>query len=162
MFTNALVVPNLEKIVFTGKPRQYRSDCQKGQFKIGASQLVGDSLDLEVLAWRIFEDEIFGYSYQPWLEVIFVDPKNVVSTILFKTESLDNFANLSLDLAQQGSCVGEGVTTAKMAKRASAANGTTYYAVEFNWQKGSAERLVELAEFASNFQPDRHSLQEAN
>jgi hypothetical protein len=158
MFNNALNAPNLEGIIFPGKPRQYRSDCQSGQFKIGASKLLGKSLTMEILAWRIFEDELFGYEHQPWLEIIFIDASNVVSHILFKTESLDNFANLALDKAQDGVGVGEGITTATMSKRSSARNGTSYFAVEFDWQPNKPERLLEIAEFAQTLQLEKLSV----
>jgi hypothetical protein len=94
--------------------------------------MIGKSLTMEILAWRIFEDELFGYEHQSWLEIIFIDESNVVSHILFKTESLDNFTNLALDKAQDGVGIGEGVTTATMSKRTSTRNGTSYYAVEFD------------------------------
>jgi hypothetical protein len=35
--------------------------------------------------------EFFGYRLQTWLAVVFVDPDGVLASILFKTESLDNF-----------------------------------------------------------------------
>jgi len=151
---NALSVPDISGIVFTGKPRQYRADCQVGQFKIGASKVVGKSLRMEILGWGIFEDELFGYPFQPWLGLVFIDPSNVVSQILFKTESLDNFVNLSLEKAQEGIAIGQGITTATMSKRASRA-GTSYYAVEFDWEPSNPERLSEIAEFTQTLQLDK-------
>lgn len=148
---NALSVPNLSGIIFTGKPRQYRADCQAGQFKIGASKMVGKSLRMEILAWSVFEDELFGYPFQPWLGVVFIDPTNVVSQVLFKTESLDNFVNLSLEKAQEGVALGQGITTGTMSKRASRA-GTSYFAVEFEWEPNNAERLAEIAEFSQSLE----------
>ncbi len=148
---NALSTPNLSGIIYTGKPRQYRADCQAGMFKIGASKIVGKSLRMEILAWGVFEDELFGYPFQPWLGVIFIDPTNVVSQVLFKTESLDNFMNLSLEKAQEGIALGQGVTTGTMSKRASRA-GTTYYAVEFEWEPNKEERLLEITEFSKSLE----------
>jgi len=148
---NALTTPNLSGIIYTGKPRQYRADCQAGMFKIGASKMVGKSLRMEILAWAVFEDELFGYPFQPWLGVVFIDPTNVVSQVLFKTESLDNFVNLSLEKAQEGIALGQGVTTGTMSKRASRA-GTAYYAVEFEWEPNTPERLKEIAEFSQSLE----------
>jgi hypothetical protein len=149
--TNALSVPNLSGIIFTGKPRQYRADCQVGAFKIGASKMIGKSLRMEILAWSVFEDELFGYPFQPWLASLFIDPSNVVSQILFKTESMDNFVNLVLEKAQQGVALGQGITTGTMSKRASRA-GTSYYAVEFEWEPNNPERLKEIAEFSESLE----------
>ena len=71
--------------------RQWRSDCQAGQFKIGATQFRGPKLEMELIGAQICEGEYFGYPFQKWLALLFVDPDGVLSSILFKTESLDNF-----------------------------------------------------------------------
>jgi hypothetical protein len=118
-------------IVFTGSARQYRADCQTGQFKIGASRLVGPKLSLELVAARLVEGPFFGYPYQKWLNVIFVDPEGIVSSLLFKTESMDNFLELHRQaLAANDILLGKAIT-ARMSKRASRDSGQGYYAVEF-------------------------------
>lgn len=91
------------QLLFIGQPRQYRADCQAGQFKIGASQMVGGTLKLELVAARILEGQFFGYPYQKWINVIFVDAEGVVSAVLFKTESMDNL----LELHRQAIATGE-------------------------------------------------------
>lgn len=150
MFTNALEAMDLSGIVFTGKPRQYRSDCQAGQFKIGATQFVGKSLRMEILAWRTFDDELFGYPHQTWLELIFIDPSNVVSHILFKTESLDNFTNMAIDLSQNGIAIGSVIVEAKMEKRSSQTNGNSYFAVEFSNSPQDPDRFQEILSFVQS------------
>jgi hypothetical protein len=152
MFNNALESMALDGIVFTGKPRQYRSDCQSGQFKIGASKFVGKDLKMEILAWRTFEDELFSYQWQQWLEIIFIDPKNVVSHILFKTESMDNFLNLALELSQAGIPIGSQTILGSMSKRSSATNGNSYFAVEFESQPMDPDRFQEILLFANEIE----------
>ena len=71
--------------------RQWRSDCQTGQFKIGATTMKGPRLDMELIGAQISEGEYFGYPLMKWLALLFVDGDGVLSSILFKTESLDNF-----------------------------------------------------------------------
>jgi hypothetical protein len=156
---NALSVPEFKSIIWTGRPRQYRSDCQLGQFKIGSSQLVGKSLEMEVFGFRTFDDELFGYGFQTWLQVLFIDPQNVVSSCLFKTESLDNFANLQVNLAAEGKAIGEGIVTATMAKR-SASSGKSYFAVEFEWnaRNDDGKRLMEIAAFVGTLNPNQFAL----
>lgn len=56
--------------------------------------MVGPRLRMEVIAAKFIEDELFGYEWQKWLNVIFADPDGVVSSIMFKTESMDNFLEL--------------------------------------------------------------------
>ena len=62
--------------------RQWRSDCQAGQFKIGATTMKGHKLDMELVGAQISEGEYFGYPLQKWLALIFVDPEGVLSSIL--------------------------------------------------------------------------------
>lgn len=148
MFANAFATPDLKGITYIpGRPCQYRSDCKSGVFKIGESKFVGSTLGMEILSWRTFEDQLFDYPHQTWLEVLFVDPRNVVSHILFKTQSLDNFLDFMLDLASQGKAIGQGVTTAKMSKRSGDLG--VYYAVDFEGKESTKKRVTELQAFAS-------------
>jgi hypothetical protein len=145
---NAFEPPKMDGIVYIpGRPRQYRADCKAGVFKIGESKIIGNELKLEILSFRTFEEQLFNYPYQSWLEVIFVNPDNIVGHILFKTESLDNFLNLTLDLGTLGVAIGTGIVAAKMSKRSS--DTGTYYAVEFDWQEQKTERVTELKTFVT-------------
>ena len=137
-------------VYIPGRPRQYRADCKAGIFKIGESKIIGNELKLEILSFRTFEEQLFNYPYQSWLEIIFVDPDNIVGHILLKTESLDNFLNLHLDLGIKGKAIGTGIVTAKMGKRSSESG--TYYAVEFDWAEGKKERIKELITFIEQHQ----------
>jgi hypothetical protein len=147
-FSNGFDQYKITGITFTGKPRQYRADCQSGQLKIGAGKFVGKSLDLEVLAFRKIQDELFGYDFQTWLEVIFVDPENIIAHAMFKTESLDNFDEMLLEIAKNGNAISCGIVTATMVPRSSRANGTSYHAVEFTWKPNTDERVLEIRQFA--------------
>lgn len=118
-------------LLFIGSPRQWRADCQAGQFKIGASLMRGHRLKMQVIAAKIIEDELFGYPFQQWLNVVFADPDGVVSGIMFKTESMDNFLELyRQSLAAEKPLTGV-MIEAVMSKRASRQMGESYYAVEF-------------------------------
>ena len=111
--------------------RQWRSDCQAGQFKIGSSTMRGPRLDMELIGAQISEGEYFGYPLQKWLAVLFVDTDGALSSILFKTESLDNFEELRRSYRIKGETLLGKTILAQMAKRASKASGKGYYAVEF-------------------------------
>jgi hypothetical protein len=54
----------------------------------------GNKLDLEIVGAQVSEGEYFGYPLQKWLALLFIDPEGVLSSILFKTESLDNFEEM--------------------------------------------------------------------
>jgi hypothetical protein len=147
-FSNGFDQYKITGITFTGKPRQYRADCQSGHFKIGAGKFLGKALDLEVLAFRKIQDELFGYDYQTWLEIIFIDPENIIAHVMFKTESLDNFDEMVLDIAKNNQALSCGIVTATMVPRSSRANGTSYHAVEFTWKPNADERVLEIRQFA--------------
>lgn len=111
--------------------RQLRSDCQAGQFKIGATTFRGPKIEMELIGAQISEGEYFGYPRQKWLALLFVDSEGVLSSILFKTESLDNFEELRRLYRIKGETLLGKTIRATMAKRASMANGKSYFAVEF-------------------------------
>ena len=62
---------------------------------------------------------------------MFVDPDGVLASILFKTESLDNFEELRRQYRLKGETLLGKTIRAGMSKRASRASGESYYAVEF-------------------------------
>ncbi len=111
--------------------RQWRADCQSGQFKIGAATMRGPKLDLEMVGAQISSGEFFGYRLQTWLAVLFVDPDGVLASVLFKTESLDNFEEVRRQYRLKGETLLGKTLRASMSKRASRASGESYYAVEF-------------------------------
>jgi hypothetical protein len=111
--------------------RQWRSDCQAGQFKIGSSTMRGNKMDLELVGAQVSEGEYFGYPAQKWLALLFVDPDGVLSSILFKTESLDNFEEMRRQYRLKGESLLGKTIRAQMSKRASKASGNGYFAVEF-------------------------------
>ena len=111
--------------------RQWRADCQAGTFKIGAATMRGPKLDMEVIGAQISSGEFYGYPLQTWLAVLFVDPDGVLSSVLFKTESLDNFEETRRQYRLKGETLLGKTIRASMSKRVSRANGESYYAVEF-------------------------------
>ena len=134
--------------------RQWRSDCQAGQFKIGATTMKGNKLDMELVGANISEGEYFGYPRQKWLALLFVDPEGVLSTILFKTESLDQFEELRRQYRLKGETLMGKTIQGVMSRRSSRANGESYWAVEF--QVINAGKYAEaIAQFRQlHYSPD--------
>ena len=116
--------------IFTDSIRQWRANCQSGNFTINASTIRGNKLQMELIGASISEGEFFGYSYQKWLAILFVDPDGIISSLLFKTESLDNFEELRRSYYIKGESLLGKTIRATMSKRASK-SGNSYYAVEF-------------------------------
>ena len=115
--------------ILSDSTRQWRSDCQAGQFKIGSGNMKGQKLDMEIVGAHISEGEYFNYPLQKWLALLFVDPEGVVSTILFKTESLDNFEEMRRQYRLKGESLLGKTIRATMSKRAG--KTASYFAVEF-------------------------------
>ena len=111
--------------------RQWRANCQSGLFTIGSSTIRGNKLEMEIVGAQINEGEFFGYPHQRWLAVLFVDPDGVMSSILFKTESMENFIELRRQYFVKGESLLGKTIRATMSKRASK-SGNGYYAVEFD------------------------------
>lgn len=133
-----------EGLLYVGSPRQYRADCKAGQFKIGASQAVGNRLKMEVIAARFVEGEFFGYDWKKWANVIFADESGAVSSMMIKTESLDNF----LEVYRQSMNTGKSLVTQKMEAVMSARSNDNgkYFAVEFQIV-GDGQFTAHIAEF---------------
>ena len=106
--------------------RQWRADCQSGQFKIGAATVRGPQLDMEIVGAQISSGEFFGYPPQAWLAVLFVDPDRALASVLFKTESLDNFEELRRQRRLNGETLLGKTIRARMNKRVSRTNGESY------------------------------------
>lgn len=134
--------------------RKWRSDCQAGQFKIGATTMCGHKLDMELVGAQISEGEYFGYPHQKWLALLFVDPDGVLSSILFKTESLDNFEEMRRAYRIKGETLLGKTIRASMSKRSSMANGKSYFAVEFE-VASEGKYSEEIAKFRQrHYSPD--------
>ena len=132
---NEIILDDVTKLepgqILADSIRQWRSDCQAGQFKIGSSNFRGLKLDMELIGAQISEGEFFGYPLQKWLAVLFIDPQGVLSSILFKTESLDQFEELRRTYRLKGESLLGKTIRGHMCKRASRASGNGYFAVEF-------------------------------
>ena len=150
MFVNEFELPETSNgiVHFPGSPRQYRADCKAGIFKIGETDTLGKSIEMEIITYRSFNAELFGYRYQQWVEVFFIDKKNTVSHILFKTESIANFLELMRKLTAIKKSIGTQIVTAKTAKRSN--DSGTYYAVEFESKDNDSERIKQLSEFVNS------------
>ncbi len=150
MFVNAFELPETSNgiVHFPGSPRQYRADCKAGIFKIGETDPLGKSIEMEIITYRSFNAELFGYRYQLWVEVFFIDKENTVSHILFKTESIANFLELMRKLTAIKKSIGTQIVTAKTAKRSN--DSGTYYAVEFESKDNDSDRIKQLSDFVNS------------
>lgn len=133
-------------IINLGRPTPYRGDCQIGKFKIKANP-VSDTLDFTVLAIRHLQGEFFNYEYQDWIEIIFIDEKKIVSAMLLKTESMDNFGLTTKFILSSGKRLIDVVITGYFVKKTSVSNKSSYYALEFKFRDNDPETVKEIEAF---------------
>ena len=146
--------PKLEpgEIIADTSLRAYRSDCQIGMFKLGASTMKGQKLDMELIGAQLNIGEYFGYPpNMRWLAILFVDIEGVVSTVLFKTESLDNFLQLQIATRLKNESLLGKTVRATMNKRSSRANGNSYFAVEFEVIAKKGKFFSAIQDFRQNY-----------
>ena len=117
------------ELLLIGEPRQYRADCKSGQFKIGKNDMVGKTLVIEPIAAKLTEDQLFSYERQKWAELLFVDKHGIVSTILFKGESLRNFIEIYRKAVVSGQLMNALQLCAEMSSRSNSYG--EFFAVEF-------------------------------
>ena len=133
-------------IINLGRPTPYRGDCQIGKFKIKANP-VSDTLDFTVLAIRHLQGEFFNYDYQDWVEIIFADDKKIISAMLLKTESMDNFGLTTKFILSSGKRLIDVIITGYFVKKISVVNKSSYYALEFRFKDNDPETVKEIETF---------------
>jgi len=133
-------------IINLGRPTPYRGDCQIGKFKIKANP-VSDTLDFTVLAIRHLQGEFFNYEYQDWIEIIFIDEKKIISAMLLKTESMDNFGLTTKFILSSGKRLIDVIITGYFVKKTSVVNKSSYYALEFRFRDNDPETIKEIETF---------------
>jgi hypothetical protein len=132
-----------------GYAREYRADCSKanGQFKIGEDNFKGKELDMVILTSQMIDDDLFGMGPQKWVEALFIDPDKMLSSIFFKTISVQNFLKYRAELHASETPIGTVVTRAYMQEKTSSQYGK-FFAVDFKKEREvSAEFLEELKMF---------------
>ena len=144
-----------EGLLYVGSPRQYRADCKAGQFKIGASQVVGNRLKMEVIAARFVEGEFFGYDWKKWANIIFADESGAVSSMMIKTESLDNFLEVYRNALESRRTLLQLQLEAMMSARAN--DNGKFFAVEFS-VAGDGKFSEHIAAFRAELPGDIYRL----
>lgn len=145
---DVFAVPDTNAISILGIPYKYKADCSAlGQFKTNSDELLGKTLQMEVLNYKVKKGTFFNYEENSWLEVLFVDKDNAVSVVLFKNESLTNFFEMLQEVTKKKLGIGLVIVTASMDKRTSEQFNSSYHAVKFSFVENKAERVAELKAF---------------
>ena len=149
-----MTVPAEGSIVYIpGHPLEYRSDAKAGVFKLGADDIVGKSIDVEIIGANMFVSRLFEKddSDKPpkqWLQLFFVDKNNAVSHIMFHgKESIKSFKDMMHKSAVFRKPLISQIVTIGMEKRDGEdkdGNDFTYFTSPFTMRPNTDARVAEL------------------
>lgn len=131
-----------------GNPRQYRFNGQTGRFNIDGDADKGTSLTIQPINWRIFEENLFGRGKnEEWAEIIFIDDKNAVSSILFSNSSAGRLTKLVESLYYDDRNLCDVVLTITAEKKEN--DKGRYFVAIFKTTPAPAEQVAAYADFAA-------------
>jgi hypothetical protein len=136
-----------------GHPRQVRFDAKAGQFNIGGTTPLGQSITFIPMAWRIFQDDILNMGRKTWAELYYVDSKGAVCAVLFHGYSVENLYRLIEPLFYDDLTLADVQVTATATKKETTKDGkkATYYIAEFSYQPADPAEVQARQEFAYDF-----------
>ena len=136
-----------------GHPRQVRFDAKAGQFNIGGTVPLGNSLSFIPLAWRIFQDDILNMGRKLWAELFFADDKGAICAVLFHGYSVENLYRLIEPLFYDDLTLADVTVKVTAAKKETTKEGkkATYYIAEFSYTPADKAEVQARQEFAEDF-----------
>ncbi len=136
-----------------GHPRQVRFDAKAGQFNLGGTVPLGNSLEFVPLAWRIFSDNILNMGRKTWAELFFVDAKGAVCAVLFHGYSVENLYRLIEPLFYDDLTLADVKmkVTAEKKQTIKDEKTATYYIAQFSYTNADPAEVQALCEFAEDF-----------
>lgn len=134
-------------------PTRYKGDCKAGEFKRGAiNRVIGSELrGIQPLFFYQFTGSLYKTKDKStrWGELIFIDEKRQVCSILLKTISLDKFKAAVEDAVRyDGLKPHEMLLAAKMTPKSS--DKGDYFAIEWEVSKADDQRVNIAEDFIQN------------
>jgi len=139
------------ELIYLGQPRQIRNDCQIGQWKAGASKMLGDEMIIQPIAAIRLEGRLFNYPHQVWIHLAFVDPEGFICTTLLKKESMDNFFEIHRESLKLNKPLWSLKLKASLSQRANPEG--KHYAVVFKIE-GEGQWTEQIQAFLENRPPN--------
>lgn len=136
-----------------GHPRQVRFDAKAGQFNIGGTVPLGNSLSFIPLAWRIFQDDILNMGRKLWAELFFADDKGAICAVLFHGYSVENLYRLIEPLFYDDLTLADVTVKVTAEKKQTTKDGktATYYIAQFSYEAADAAEVAARRDFARDF-----------
>ncbi|GGG35734.1 hypothetical protein [Hymenobacter glacieicola] len=136
-----------------GHPRQVRFDAKAGQFNIGGTVPLGNSLRFIPLAWRVFEDDILNMGRKLWAELFYADDKGAICAVLFHGYSVENLYRLIEPLFYDDLTLADVVVKVQATRKETTKDGkkATYYIAEFSYEPADSQEVAARRDFAQDF-----------
>ncbi|HEX8429307.1 hypothetical protein [Hymenobacter sp.] len=136
-----------------GHPRQIRFDAKAGQFNIGGTTPLGNSLRFIPLAWRIFQDDILNMGRKLWAELFFADDKGAICAVLFHGYSVENLYRLIEPLFYDDLTLADVAVKVTAEKKQTTKEGktATYYIAQFSYEAADPAEVAARRDFARDF-----------
>jgi len=136
-----------------GHPRQVRFDAKAGQFNVGGTVPLGNSLSFIPLAWRIFQDDILNMGRKLWAELFFADEKGAICAVLFHGYSVENLYRLIEPLFYDDLTLADVTVKVTAEKKQTTKDGktATYYIAQFSYEAADAAEVAARRDFARDF-----------
>lgn len=147
-----LALPEIKYL--PGFPRKYRFDAKNGKLNFNGQTDItgkGQSFNLISLAYRIFTDEILGYSRRKWAELFFVNQAGQLCSLLFHGFSVDQLQTILGDLYYEDAGLTDIQLTITPEPRSNEFGN--YYVASFGFEVLPAEDGEQLALIAESMPP---------
>lgn len=124
-----------------GVPREYKADAKDGNFFIQQKN-VGQTLRLQPIASRFFEEDLFNLGTRKWAELFWLDEKNVLCSILFHGFSAEALAEVASPLYYDDLKLSDVVLVVEWDKitNTKIKPAATYHVAKFSYEEADADR----------------------
>ncbi len=97
-------IPQPDELIWTGEPVRIKANCKSGAFRLAATdKLIGEVLEVDLLAAKLYKQtDFFELGVQDWVQLILVNDKRQIVSMLIKTRSLSAFMALYSDAMADG------------------------------------------------------------
>ena len=143
-------------LYFEGRPREYRFNGQNGQFNLYGDRVLTDksgrllsSFSFQPIAYRIFEDLLFGRSMRElWAEIFFVDEDNCVASIMFNNTSVNELYRLLEPILYERKSLCDVVLTIKPERVQSKSDPSkSWFIARYSYTPAKPESIIEMREY---------------
>ncbi len=153
--TSAAELLQLAEIKYLpGFPRNYRFNAKEGLLNFQGEQKLtdrGESFQLLPIAFRIFTDQILGFSRRRWAELFFINQAGQLCALMFHGYSVEHLQHLSGDLYYDNAALTDVVLTVTPEARSN--EHGKYFVAKFNYAPLSVEEREQLESLRDSLPP---------